>query len=335
MKKKYAQFGHFEGYARQVAAKSRASKKESGRTARDVANENDRVIGFCSHVENPQKPNILFSKSNEFCSMNSVVDHCEKVASELKFQVEVKRKNGKEFSSEKSLRKDAKIVMMGVITLPAEMIEDWDKYKADAIKFLQKEFGENLALVIEHADEANPHLHYAVVPLAGQTMRQVDPFTKAKLEAYEQHKKEHPNADKKVANNLANDVYVEKITAFYDRLHEEVSSKYGLLRRDLKPDGTPVRRPRKERREYILEQKNALMDENAVLRAKLADLEAQVGSGSVKPESKPVEAPQKPVEAPQKPADTEDDLFKAIGTGIRSTGVLDRIKPSTPSTLKL
>lgn len=331
MKKQFAQFGHFESYGRQVAAKSRASKKENGRTARDVANENDRVTGYCSHVENAKNPTILFSKNNEFKSMNDVVDRCEEVAENIKFSVDTVLNGGQKRTVEKSLRKDAKIVMMGVITMPAEMKDNWPKYRDDAVKFLKAEFGENLAFVIEHEDEANPHLHYAVVPLAGQTMAMVDPFTRAKKEAEQAYKKLYPNAEKKAVNNHGNDVYVESITAFYDRLHSEVSNKYGLTRRDMKPDGTPVRRPRKERQTYLLEKKNTLADENAVLRKKLAELEAQVGAGSVRPESKPTEPAQKPLESPK----SLDDLFTHGLVENRSTSranaFLERKNSSTPS----
>ena len=69
----------------------------------------------------------------------------------------------------RKLRKDAHCLLAGVISLPRSNEEDWPKFKAEALEWLKKKYGENLRCVIEHQDESHPHIHFYAVAKNGQS----------------------------------------------------------------------------------------------------------------------------------------------------------------------
>uniref|UniRef100_UPI00163D6268 plasmid recombination protein n=1 Tax=Enterococcus faecalis TaxID=1351 RepID=UPI00163D6268 len=156
------QFIHIEDYGKTVSKKKKNDgknekyKKESkGRSVREIIAEAKRESGNCPHVENPEDPKLLYGVD---------LDQVEKLAYEYHENTKIHDKNGKE----KKLRSDANILLAGVISLNRDNIEIWEEYKNDSIQYLKNKYGKNLISVIEHTDEANPHIHFYCIQNTGK-----------------------------------------------------------------------------------------------------------------------------------------------------------------------
>ncbi len=58
-------------------------------------------------------------------------------------------------------------MLAGVASYPRDGTE-YDYWKKASVAWLQLEFGDGLRTVVEHTDEAHPHLHFYVVnPVGG------------------------------------------------------------------------------------------------------------------------------------------------------------------------
>ncbi|MEH4500198.1 plasmid recombination protein, partial [Escherichia coli] len=100
--------------------------------------------------------------------------------------------------------------------------KDWDQYKIDVLGFLKEKYGENLAAVVEHTDEENPHLHFYIVPKIGQKLDELHDGKKAVLEL----KKKEPKALK----GKQNKAYIEGMRNFQDDFYNKVSKNFGLTK---------------------------------------------------------------------------------------------------------
>ena len=52
--------------------------------------------------------------------------------------------------------------------MPAEQAKDWPRFREATVAWLKQQYGERLRSVVEHTDEAHPHLHFYAVPLPGE-----------------------------------------------------------------------------------------------------------------------------------------------------------------------
>jgi hypothetical protein len=143
------QFIHIEHYARQAPTKAKTKKW----TAREIADEADRKPSACSHVENPKPPRVLMGMS-----ASEVVDFAEREVE--KEAITAITKAGKKFS--RGVRSDVPILLAGVASYPAEGL-DYEEWRDLSLDWLKKKYGNGLRSVIEHTDEAHPHLHFYVV----------------------------------------------------------------------------------------------------------------------------------------------------------------------------
>lgn len=191
------QFIHVECYARE------GSKKGGNKwSIRDILAEANREEGNYYHVPNAKKPTLLIG----------TIAGVEKAANEW-------ADNTKDAKGRK-LRKDGLCMLAGVISLPREQEKEWDKFKAESIKWLKDKYGERLKAVVEHQDETHPHIHFYAVPNAGERFDDIHDGKAAAARAKAQGKKKgEQNKD-----------YCEAMRLFQDNFGAKVASRFGLAR---------------------------------------------------------------------------------------------------------
>ncbi|MCO6024025.1 plasmid recombination protein [Enterobacter hormaechei] len=224
-----SQFMHVELYSREEPAKKTINKSKNlnhqsdvrTTTVSGVLSEMKREEGFTSHLETIHAPNVLYGS----------IDALERSIERYEAEYKTTDKNGKE----KKLRKDACILMAGVVSLDRADEEIWPEYKAKAIEYLKNKYGENLKCVVEHTDETNPHFHFYVT---GNQKQDLNLLHDGKLAVSKLAKE-----DRKKLHNTA---YTEAMIKFQDDFYTQVSNKFGLSR-----TGEEPRERFKSRPEYL------------------------------------------------------------------------------------
>ncbi|KNC31019.1 hypothetical protein FF38_07703, partial [Lucilia cuprina] len=173
--------------------------------AKGVISEARRDHGFTSHIEHVEAPKLLYG--TDLNQLEQLVDHY----SENAF---IYDKNNKK----KKLRADASVLLGGVISLDRKDIDQWEDYKKDSINYLKSKYKDNLKTIIEHTDEAHPHIHFYVIAPVGQLINNLHEGKNAVLEA---KKNKHKNQQSE---------YIKAMTKFQDDFYERVSKKYGFSR---------------------------------------------------------------------------------------------------------
>jgi hypothetical protein len=208
------QFIHLEAYSLQAnqqgGKNAKFNKEVKARTVSEVLGEVLRKDGFCNHIQEPEAPGVLYG------DLNNIEADCKTYHQNHK-NID---KNGKA----KALRSDANVLIAGVVSLEGieQNYKDWDQYKIDVLGFLKEKYGENLAAVVEHTDEENPHLHFYIVPKIGQKLDELHDGKKAVLEL----KKKEPKALK----GKQNKAYIEGMRNFQDDFYNKVSKNFGLTK---------------------------------------------------------------------------------------------------------
>lgn len=208
------QFIHLEAYSLQAnqqgGKNAKFNKEVKARTVSEVLGEVLRKEGFCNHIQEPEAPGVLYG------DLNNIEADCKAYHQNHK-NID---KNGKA----KALRSDANVLIAGVVSLEGieQNYKDWDQYKIDVLGFLKEKYGENLAAVVEHTDEENPHLHFYIVPKIGQKLDELHDGKKAVLEL----KKKEPKALK----GKQNKAYIEGMRNFQDDFYNKVSKNFGLTK---------------------------------------------------------------------------------------------------------
>ncbi|WP_419692358.1 plasmid recombination protein [Burkholderia gladioli] len=223
------QFIHVEEYGR-VAGKG----KEGGSSMSDIVAEAERKPDACEHIENPVPPKILYGTAP-----SGALVEAESWAEQAK------DKKGRK------LRKDGHCVLVGVVSLPTSESFKWEKFKISATKWLKWKYGDRLKSVIEHTDEAHPHLHFFVVPRQGERFETVHDGQLAANAVKDEGK----------LKGDQNRAYIGAMKAYQDRFGLDVASRYGLTR--LGP-----KRRRLTRKEWKIEQQNAEYNAKLNTRAK-------------------------------------------------------------------
>ncbi|HDZ4406466.1 TPA: hypothetical protein RTB86_004921 [Salmonella enterica subsp. enterica serovar Monophasic] len=213
-----SQFMHVELYSREEPAKKTINKSKNlnhqsdvrTTTVSGVLSEMKREEGFTSHLERVDAPQVLYGS----------IDALERSIERYEAEYKTTDKNGKE----KKLRKDACILLAGVVSLDRADEEIWDEYKTKSIEYLKNKYGENLKCVVEHTDETNPHFHFYVV---GNQKQDLNLLHDGKLAVSKLAKE-----DKK---KLHQTVYTEAMIKFQDDFYTKVSNKFGLSRTGEEP----------------------------------------------------------------------------------------------------
>lgn len=213
-----SQFMHVELYSREEPAKKTINKSKNlnhqsdvrTTTVSGVLSEMKRDEGFTSHLERVDAPQVLYGS----------IDALERSIERYEAEFKTTDKNGKE----KKLRKDACILLAGVVSLDRADEEIWEEYKKSSIEYLKNKYGENLKCVVEHTDETNPHFHFYVV---GNKDQDLNLLHDGKLAVSKLAKE-----DKKKLHQTA---YTEAMIKFQDDFYAQVSNKFGLSRTGEEP----------------------------------------------------------------------------------------------------
>lgn len=213
-----SQFMHVELYSREEPAKKTINKSKNlnhqsdvrTTTVSGVLSEMKREEGFTSHLERVDAPQVLYGS----------IDALERSIERYEAEYKTTDKNGKE----KKLRKDACILLAGVVSLDRADEEIWEEYKKSSIEYLKNKYGENLKCVVEHTDETNPHFHFYVV---GNQQQDLNLLHDGKLAVSKLAKE-----DKKKLHQTA---YTEAMIKFQDDFYVQVSNKFGLSRTGEEP----------------------------------------------------------------------------------------------------
>ena len=212
------QFVHIECYAREESTKQRTQTKKNADgtfSSKEVAKEKrgnvrwviaeaKREQDSCYHLDSPQPPTVLLGNLD---------------------QVEQEATAWAEESTDakgRKLRKDAHCLLAGVISLPRSEEENWEQFKAKAMDWLKEKYGDNLRCVVEHQDEAHPHLHFYCVAKIGQSFDDLHEGKRAQKEL----KKKNPQATKQ-EQNIA---FCEAMRATQDDFANRVGQRFGLAR---------------------------------------------------------------------------------------------------------
>lgn len=202
------QFIHIDGYARHGSQQTKKLKNGSVETSRkwsaqEIAAEAMRDIDACLHVAHPKPPVLLHG-----CSPRQAVQQAEAWADKATD------------AKGRKLRKDGLCLAAGVISLPREMQADWPRFREASIRWLKSQYGERLLSVVEHTDEAHPHLHFYAVPRAGESF---DVLHRGRSAAA----KKASEGAKKGAQNAA---YREAMREWQDEFSSAVALDFGLAR---------------------------------------------------------------------------------------------------------
>lgn len=187
-----------------IAVYSLHSPKKTSRGAdrkwavRDVIAEASREPQACLHVPRPRPPNLLHGPS----------------LAELEAEIGAIHARSRDAAGRR-LRKDASVLLAGVASYPRGGIE-YSYWKQSTLEWLQTEFGDRLRSVVEHTDEAHPHLHFYVVNPDGGNVKDLHPGFRAAKGA-------QTPKEQRLAYNTA-------MRAFQDRFWEHVAGPSGLAR---------------------------------------------------------------------------------------------------------
>ena len=152
------QFVRVESYGFKVSEKKsekKYNKENKGRNVEEIIKELKRVPGFCDHVPFPDdEPEVLYGVSPDEIEAltHNYFDNTKTIDS---------------LGRPRALRKDAQVLLAGVISLNREIDMIWDDYKQSSIDWLKEKYGDRLVSVVQHLDEENPHIHFYCIPKIG------------------------------------------------------------------------------------------------------------------------------------------------------------------------
>ena len=125
----------------------------------------------------------------------------------------------REAGGKAKLRNTSPAVACAVVSWPEVMTDGWSEYAADVLKFFAATYGpECLVGVVEHFDEAHPHMHVYMVPRIGDVFGTIHPGYKASRAA-----RKKPGRHVTVA-------YKAAMSAWQDDLFAATGHKHGLER---------------------------------------------------------------------------------------------------------
>lgn len=181
-------------------------------------------------------------------------------------------------TSTRKVRKDAVVLVEGIVTASPEFFDkaspkEVEAFKSEAFDFVKAEFGEsNLVHFDWHLDETTLHAHFGVVPLKDGSLS---------------WKKFFPDKS--------------ALSRFQDRFFEKVGSRHGLARGEKRADGTPAKRHKsvRDKKAEVLREvgeadahlvetrgKIGALDEEIAKKAALAaELDSQISEKSARLES--------------------------------------------------
>ena len=194
------QFGHVEGYARKGGMNSKTNTRVMSMW--EISEEAERKDGATPHIEKPQPPILQFGVMPSLAMKEAA-----------KWADQTKDPLGRKF------RLDGLCITAGVISFPSGK-DGWPEYRDDAIEWLKEKYGDQLKSVVEHTDEAYPHIHFYAVPQIGDRFDSVHDGYRAANEA----------KTKELKKGAQNAAYKKAMKTWQDELHAACGAKYGLAR---------------------------------------------------------------------------------------------------------
>jgi hypothetical protein len=193
------QFFHIATYGLSAAKKRSKNGTDSRLTVREVIAEAAREIGACPHVAKAQPPTLLYGPAWQ------------------ELEAEVNDIHNRSVDAiGRRMRRDATVLLGGIASYPRDG-SSYQAWRQATLTWLQREFGkEHLRTVVEHLDEAHPHLHFYVVNPNGGNVKTIHPGFVAAKSA--QTPKEQHRA------------YTTAMRQLQDRFWEEVSAPLGMAR---------------------------------------------------------------------------------------------------------
>lgn len=199
------QFIHVEGYASvSKIARSRSGQPVASRrrwSAAEVLDEASRAPKACSHIAQPEPPQWLLGSR----------EAVERAGADwLSNTIVGKRK----------ARSDSPWLLAGVVSLPrSEEAELWGDFAPQLVTWLERRYGKRLRAVVQHLDEAHPHLHFYAVPLPGESFGVIHDGYAAK------------NAARQAGEKHTGQAYVAAMQALQDDFQSGFAWAFGLARR--------------------------------------------------------------------------------------------------------
>lgn len=221
------QFLHIETYSLH-SKYNKKSPEKSSKSFHSVSRELMRHPDAIPHVPNPLTPSVLYGYD-----------------AYVALQLAQERVNASTDQMGRKIRKDAQVVLSGVISCPLEFKEESDKtyreWIADNIKYLQNKYKGELISVILHEDESHPHLHFICIP------KQTDD---CKLHIKSIHEPIRAREETTGGRKAKYEAYKKAFRELQDEYYYSVACKYGFLR-----DG--ARKQRLTRSEYMKRKESA------------------------------------------------------------------------------
>lgn len=254
----HGQFVRIQTYARVASKKAQqmedAKAAAKGKTAKTVWNSSDVIAealrdeGACGHVTAPKPPTFHYGDE---ARMRGLVAELDGVADAIH------KKTGKR------PRKDTAHLLAGVLSYPDDAPKDrYPEWRARSLKWLEKQYGPHLVAVLEHLDEANPHLHFYAINPSGLDVKRIHQGWVAKKDGQD---------------------YRTAMTLVQDDYHRDVGSYVGLLRvgpkgQRLDRDDYKAMKVDAEQTRLMLRDIEARNEANEAERLRVAKLNAEGGA---------------------------------------------------------
>lgn len=281
------QFMHIESYARspsalrgsrRAAEGKKRSKGTGGWSARQVLAEALREPGACGHVEQPQQPEVLLGD----------LDQLARELDEL------------ERNPPKGQRKDTPILMAGVLSAPWPPDDPRGvEWRMDAMHWLRREFGTNLAVVVAHNDEPHDHMHFYVKAPGWLSVKPIHPGTVARAKVAEE------GGDGKAQREAFNGA----MRAMQDRYQDQVGMAHGMSR-------VGPRRRRLTRSAWVEEQRQAEVLAEARKRAKLVEAEVAEARDGIERERRQIRAERAALELQRQEVAADQERIRLLAASL-------------------
>ena len=195
-----------------------SARKAGGNTVQKIVSEAMRLDGYCSHIDKPTQPVVIYGQSPLLLIallQNQPLKTCRYLD----------KRNGTYRSRRQ--RSDHPRLIAGVISVPdnwKQMDARWSLFKEQSVLWLEKTFGpQRLFAVVEHTlDEKCLHLHFFVVPLEHEDTSDLHPG----LRALQTLSNTATPRQRKTA-------YRQAMSGMLDAFHTDVGCEFELVRRHI------------------------------------------------------------------------------------------------------
>lgn len=254
-------FNHVEAFAR--SGPHRKNSRERKDAMWDIRDEMVRAPHACSHVADPQPPNVVFGMHPN-AAFALAADRAGQAVDKIG----------------RRLPPQALVVLAGVATWPvttavvsrdSEAQDLYLKWRTATIAWLQSVWGDRLTSVVEHLDEERPHLHYVVVP-------EVDPNRHLRIESV--HAGFRGSTECERAGGTPREqkrAYQREMERFQDDYYYQVGVRFGLTRKGPRRQRLTRAEWRERKREakMLAEAYSRLEDHYSSIKAKAREYVAE------------------------------------------------------------